>query len=69
MANEDTSAASGITSGAVSAKSSGDTISADTFNQMLDVLDDLATHSHIFYDDYATVCECQCQCACSRGTI
>ena len=69
MAVENTSAASDITSGAVSTKNAGDTISADTFNQMLDVLDDLATHSHIFYDDYATVCECQCQCACSRGTI
>jgi hypothetical protein len=69
MADENTSAASGITSGSVSSKNAGDTISADTFNQMLDVLDDLATHSHIFYDDYATVCECQCQCACSRGTI
>ena len=69
MAEESTSVASDITSGAVSAKSAGDTITADTFNQMLTVLDDLATHSHIFYDDYATVCECQCQCACSRGTI
>jgi hypothetical protein len=71
MANENTSAASAadFPSGEVSSKSTGNNISADTFNQMLDVLDDLATHSHIFYDDYATVCECQCQCACSRGTI
>ena len=69
MANENTSQASGITSSDVSAKSVGDTITADTFDQMVAVLDDLATHSHIFYDDYATVCECQCQCACSRGTI
>ena len=67
--SENTSAASGITSGAVATKNAGDTITADTFNQMLTVLDDLATHSHIFYDDYATVCECQCQCACSRGTL
>jgi hypothetical protein len=69
MAGENTSTASGITSGAVPAKNAGDTITADTFNQMMDVLEDLATHSHIFYDDYATVCECQCQCACSRGTL
>lgn len=70
MGVENTSNASGITSSvSVSTKNAGDTISADTFNQMLDVLDDLATHSHIFYDDYATVCECQCQCQCSRGTI
>jgi hypothetical protein len=46
-----------------------DTISADTFRQMLDVLESLASHSHIFYDDYNTVCECQCACACGRGTV
>lgn len=47
----------------------GDTISAATFTQMLDVLESLASHSHIFYDDYTTVCECQCACACGRGTV
>jgi hypothetical protein len=46
-----------------------DPISANTFRQMLDVLESLATHNHIFYDDYTTVCECQCQCDCSRGTL
>lgn len=50
-------------------KAAGDEITADTFRAMLDVLEDLAGHNHIFYDDYTTVCECQCQCACSRGTI
>jgi len=44
-------------------------ISANTYRQMLDVLESLATHNHIFYDDYTTVCECQCQCDCSRGTL
>jgi hypothetical protein len=53
----------------VPAKAADDTISADTFRQMLDVLEGLASHNHIFYDDYNTVCECQCQCACSRGTV
>ena len=67
--NENTAAAADITSAAVATKYAGNTITADTFSQMLTVLDDLATHSHIFYDDYATVCECQCQCACSRGTL
>jgi len=47
----------------------GETISAATFTQMLDVLESLAAHSHIFYDDYNTVCECQCACACGRGTV
>jgi hypothetical protein len=53
----------------VPAKAADDTVSADTFRQMLDVLEGLAAHNHIFYDDYNTVCECQCQCACSRGTL
>lgn len=47
----------------------GDTVTADTYLQMIDVLESLASHNHIFYDDYTTVCECQCQCACSRGTL
>jgi hypothetical protein len=50
-------------------KSAGDLITADTFRQMLDVLESLQSHNHIFYDDYTTVCECQCQCQCSRGTF
>lgn len=55
--------------GAPASKNSGDKITADTYRSMLDVLEDLITHDHIFYDDYTTVCECQCQCACNRGTI
>lgn len=51
------------------AKTDTDAITADTYRQMLDVLESLATHNHIFYDDYTTVCECQCQCQCSRGTF
>jgi hypothetical protein len=53
----------------VPAKATNDTVTADTYRQMLDVLEQLASHNHIFYDDYNTVCECQCQCACSRGTL
>ena len=53
----------------VPSTSSGNTITADTYRQMLDILESLASHNHIFYDDYTTVCECQCQCACSRGTL
>ena len=49
--------------------SNGAVISAATFNQMIDVLESLAQHNHIFYDDYTTVCQCQCECACNRGTL
>lgn len=66
--NENTSTHN-VDAGEVGAKTAGDDITADTFRAMIDVLEDLAGHNHIFYDDYTTVCECQCQCACSRGTI
>lgn len=49
--------------------STSNTITSTTFTQMVDVLESLANHNHIFYDDYTTVCQCQCQCACSRGTV
>jgi hypothetical protein len=50
---------------------SGGKINASTFQQMLQILDDLTDHSHTVYDDYTAVCECQCQCACAcgRGSI
>ena len=49
--------------------STSNTITTTTFTQMVDVLEALANHNHIFYDDYTTVCQCQCQCACNRGTV
>lgn len=52
-------------------KAAGNDITADTYRQMLDVLEAAisSSHTHIFYDDYTTVCECQCQCDCGRGTL
>lgn len=67
MGVENTTAV-GTQSGA-SDKSAGDAITADTFQQMLNVLNDLVSHNHTFYDDYTTVCECQCACDCGRGTL
>jgi endonuclease/exonuclease/phosphatase (EEP) superfamily protein YafD len=72
MAQENTTAwnsSAGALETTVPAKATNDTVTADTYRQMLDVLEQLASHNHIFYDDYNTVCECQCQCACSRGTV
>jgi hypothetical protein len=66
MANEDTSGPS-VTGTAVDSKAQGDEISADTFKQMVNILKDLRTHTHQYYDDYTTACECQCNC--SRGTV
>jgi len=50
-------------------KAVGEQITADTYRSMITILEQLASHNHIFYDDYTTVCECQCQCACNRGTL
>jgi len=47
----------------------GELITAAHYRQMLDVLEGLINHSHVFYDDYATVCDCQCQCGGGRGTV
>lgn len=69
MPQENTSLGGIANDNIVPAKAAGNTITADTYRQMLDVLETLASHNHIFYDDYNTVCECQCQCACNRGTL
>lgn len=49
------------------AVSSGGVISASTFQQMLQILDDLTDHTHTTIDNYTSVCDCQCQCACACG--
>jgi len=46
----------------------GGLIRANTYQTMMDVLNQLVNHNHTFYDDYTTVCDCQCQCQCGRGT-
>lgn len=55
------------------AKNPGDQVDADTFQQMLNVLDDLTDHSHTVTDDYTSVCQCNCACACAcacgRGIV
>lgn len=51
--------------GSTTAKTSGQTIDAASFRQMVDVLDALIQHSHTFNDDYTS----NCQCNCGRGSI
>lgn len=34
----------------------GDTITETVFQQMLNILNELSTHVHVFYDDYTTAC-------------
>lgn len=54
---------------AVTTVSSGGNIDDQTFQQMLAVLNELVSHTHIFYDDYSTACNCNCNCDCTRGII
>lgn len=44
-------------------------ITAATYQEMLTILNDLVTHTHIFYDDYTTNCNCNCNTNCSRGIL
>jgi len=66
---QDTTSAGGTSVAAVGAVATGSEISADTFLQMVNILEGLRGHQHIFYDDYNTVCECQCDCQCGRGVL
>lgn len=47
----------------------GGEVDDKTFQDMLAVLNELVSHTHIFYDDYSTACNCNCNCACSRGIL
>lgn len=47
----------------------GEIISQDKLNQMINVLEDLLNHTHVFYDDYGTACNCNCNCNCTRGSL
>lgn len=49
--------------------SAGDAVDSDTFTKMLNVLNELTAHTHIFYDDYTTACNCNCDCDCTRGIL
>lgn len=53
----------------VTQKVAGNDITPDTFLQMLQILDNLTDHTHVFYDDYSTNCNCNCNCACGRGSL
>jgi len=45
---------------AVENKEDGDIITAESFREMIDVLDSLIQHNHTFTDTYTTNCQCQC---------
>ena len=53
----------------VDTRNVGDAIDTTTFLQMLQILDNLTDHTHVFYDDYSTNCNCNCNCACGRGGL
>ena len=47
------------------------TMQQASIDQMLNVLDALLSHTHVFYDDYGTACNCNCNCNCNctRGSL
>lgn len=58
------------TTGPVPVKTKRDKVEAETFQKMLDVLDELLGHDHTYTDDYGSACQCQCACACQcRGIL
>jgi hypothetical protein len=52
----------------LSVKTQGDPLTPDKMKEMLDVLEGLLNHTHIFFDDYGTACNCNCNCNCTRGS-
>lgn len=61
----DTTDAKTVTATDPASKIAGETITADTFRQMIDILDALVDHSHTFTDDWTS----NCQCNCGRGSL
>lgn len=56
--------------GPVPVKQKRETVEAETFKKMLDILDELLSHDHTYTDDYGSACQCQCACACQcRGIL
>lgn len=55
--------------GASNSRPVSEQIDKDTYQGMLDILDDLTDHTHIFFDDYTTACNCNCNCNCTRGIL
>ena len=58
-----------VSAPAVTTVTTGEEIDDKTFQDMLAVLNELVSHTHIFYDDYSTACNCNCNCACTRGIL
>ena len=70
MASNDTTQDKTSTSGTVQVKEKREKVEAETFKKMLDVLDELLNHDHLYTDDYGSACQCQCQCQCQcRGIL
>lgn len=70
MASNDTTQNKTSSTGSVQTKTEREKVEAETFKKMLDVLDELLNHDHLYTDDYGSACQCQCQCACQcRGIL
>lgn len=52
-----------------SVPSPGSPITTTVFHDMLAVLDQLVSHTHVYYDDYGTACNCWVHNNCTRGIL
>lgn len=70
MASNDTVQNKTSSTGSIQTKTEREKVEAETFKKMLDVLDELLNHDHLYTDDYGSACQCQCACACQcRGIL
>jgi hypothetical protein len=48
---------------------SGQAITAATFQSMLNILSSMVNHTHTYTDTWSDNCNCNCTCQCSRGQL
>ena len=64
MANDTTSTKT-VAKALPGAKTAGDVIDAQSFRDIITILDQLRSHTHTYTDNYST----NCQCNCARGSL
>lgn len=73
MSANDTTTSYNSSASTASEPSAGSDMSRATIDQMLGIMDTLLSHTHVFFDDYATACDStpttNCASTCTRGTL
>ena len=55
--------------GASGSRPVSEQIDRATYKNMLDILDELVDHTHIFFDDSRNASHCHYNCNCTRGIL